>query len=166
MEIDLRAEDAKTSQIAQERLKFFDVLIPPGLSELDAKRTIGIENSAVDLDAKTSETLLRSADGLIRRVVADLGMYPAQSDLLQEQQLFIARAGEVEHCGDLGIVGVVLLLAWCGGHRWSGRERRHSAGKREFQKATACDLSKIVGSHDLLTNTVSALPASAAACWP
>ena len=102
--------DAEAAKVANEGLELLDVLVPARLAELKPDRPVGVRKRAMDLDAVLGEPLLRALDDVIREVVAEVGVNPAQTDLLQEQQQFVGRGTDVHHRRDFDVVRIVLVL--------------------------------------------------------
>src|ERR1019366_10106170 len=86
-----------------------DVLVPPGLSQLNLHGAIRIVDAGVDPHTEAGEALLGRAQDLESRVAfAELEPDPPQADLLQKEQIVIRKGPGVQAVGQLDIAGIIL----------------------------------------------------------
>jgi MFS family permease len=81
----------------------------------------------MNFEAVLVEPVLGALDDIIGKVVAEVGMNPAQTDLFQKQEEVVRRGTNRYHCSDLGVVRIVLVL---GGRSGEGRG---TSGKRQSE---------------------------------
>jgi hypothetical protein len=124
--VDLRRVNTEAAEVANERLECRDVFVTTRLAKLKRDLPVGVGKSAMDLDAVLVEPLLRAFDDFIREVVAEVGMNPAQADLLQEQQEIICRGTDSHHGRDFEVVRVGRVRSWQPGRQ--ALQHRRGAG--------------------------------------